>query len=102
MAIFSEFPVTSPLSSLVVQEGCGCAHFESGFLCAACDRHAEEHECVFETVFVDSSPSFLCGCLCAHGVCLGGSISFTLGPQERERLRARDIVRPVGDMYKVL
>ncbi|XP_049628062.1 protein FAM221B [Suncus etruscus] len=30
-------------------KGCGCACFESNFLCAACDRCWEEHETFFET-----------------------------------------------------
>lgn len=29
--------------------GCGCGHFISNFLCAACDRHWEDHETFFET-----------------------------------------------------
>lgn len=29
--------------------GCGCSQFWSNFLCAACDKHWEEHETVFET-----------------------------------------------------
>ena len=29
--------------------GCSCGAFNSNFLCAACDRHWEEHETVFET-----------------------------------------------------
>ncbi len=29
--------------------GCGCGTFDSNFLCAACDRHWEEHETIFET-----------------------------------------------------
>lgn len=29
--------------------GCGCSKFFSNFLCAACDRHWEEHETSFET-----------------------------------------------------
>lgn len=27
---------------------CGCAHFQSNFLCVSCDGHWEEHETVFE------------------------------------------------------
>ena len=30
-------------------KGCGCLQFWSNFLCAACDKHWEEHETVFET-----------------------------------------------------
>jgi len=30
-------------------EGCGCGHFISNFLCAACDKHWEDHETFFET-----------------------------------------------------
>lgn len=30
-------------------KGCGCSKFFSNFLCAACDRHWEEHETSFET-----------------------------------------------------
>ena len=29
--------------------GCGCGAFDSNFLCAACDRHWEEHQTFFET-----------------------------------------------------
>ena len=29
--------------------GCGCGHFISNFLCAACDKHWEDHETFFET-----------------------------------------------------
>ncbi len=29
--------------------GCGCGAFDSNFLCAACDKHWEEHETFFET-----------------------------------------------------
>ncbi|KAH3741594.1 protein FAM221B-like isoform X2 [Dreissena polymorpha] len=29
--------------------GCGCGHFNSNFLCAACDKHWEDHETFFET-----------------------------------------------------
>ena len=29
--------------------GCGCGHFVSNFLCAACDKHWEDHETFFET-----------------------------------------------------
>ncbi|KAK7116080.1 protein FAM221B-like isoform X2 [Littorina saxatilis] len=29
--------------------GCGCGHFNSDFLCAACDRHYELHETFFDT-----------------------------------------------------
>ena len=29
--------------------GCSCGAFNSNFLCAACDKHWEEHETVFET-----------------------------------------------------
>ncbi|XP_077988532.1 protein FAM221B-like [Glandiceps talaboti] len=29
--------------------GCSCGIFDSNFLCAACDKHWEEHETVFET-----------------------------------------------------
>lgn len=31
------------------RRGCGCSRFFSNFLCAACDRHWEEHETFFET-----------------------------------------------------
>ena len=34
-------------SSLFV--GCPCAVFNSNFLCAACDKHWEQHETFFET-----------------------------------------------------
>ncbi|XP_013389714.1 protein FAM221B-like [Lingula anatina] len=30
-------------------KGCSCFHFNSNFLCAACDRHWEDHETFFET-----------------------------------------------------
>jgi hypothetical protein len=30
-------------------KGCGCRAFTSDFLCAACDKHWEEHETFFET-----------------------------------------------------
>ncbi|KAK3602350.1 hypothetical protein CHS0354_013343 [Potamilus streckersoni] len=30
-------------------KGCGCGHFDSNFLCAACDKHWEDHETFFET-----------------------------------------------------
>ncbi|XP_015758674.1 PREDICTED: protein FAM221B-like [Acropora digitifera] len=33
-------------------KGCGCSRFFSNFLCAACDRHWEEHETFFETAAV--------------------------------------------------
>jgi hypothetical protein len=29
--------------------GCGCRKFDSNFLCAACDKHWEEHETFFDT-----------------------------------------------------
>lgn len=29
--------------------GCGCRMFNSDFLCAACNKHWEEHETFFET-----------------------------------------------------
>ena len=29
--------------------GCGCRAFQSNFLCAACDKHWEQHETFFET-----------------------------------------------------
>ncbi|KAL5004593.1 hypothetical protein ScPMuIL_018049 [Solemya velum] len=29
--------------------GCSCGHFDSNFLCAACDRHWEDHETFFDT-----------------------------------------------------
>ena len=28
---------------------CGCGAFDSNFLCAACDKHWEQHETVFES-----------------------------------------------------
>ena len=28
---------------------CGCGHFNSSFVCAACDKHWEDHETFFET-----------------------------------------------------
>lgn len=31
------------------RKGCGCGHFVSNFLCAACDKHWEDHETFFET-----------------------------------------------------
>ena len=31
------------------QQGCRCRQFESNFLCAACDKHWEEHETFFDT-----------------------------------------------------
>lgn len=30
-------------------KGCGCGLFDSNFLCAACDKHWEQHETFFET-----------------------------------------------------
>jgi len=32
-----------------VSLACGCGAFDSNFLCAACDRHWEEHETFFDT-----------------------------------------------------
>ncbi|OPL07236.1 hypothetical protein AM593_04925, partial [Mytilus galloprovincialis] len=29
--------------------GCSCGHFDSNFLCAACDNHWERHDTFFET-----------------------------------------------------
>lgn len=34
---------------------CGCSKFFSNFLCAACDRHWEEHETFFETIAMRKS-----------------------------------------------
>ncbi|WAR01031.1 F221B-like protein [Mya arenaria] len=31
------------------KKNCGCGHFNSNFLCAACDKHWEDHETFFET-----------------------------------------------------
>jgi len=36
-------------NSLFYALGCGCGAFDSPFLCAACDRHWEDHETFFET-----------------------------------------------------
>ncbi|XP_041464442.1 protein FAM221B-like [Lytechinus variegatus] len=41
--------------------GCGCGAFHSNFLCAACDRHWEDHETVFETETERMKKNIPCG-----------------------------------------
>ncbi|XP_072167013.1 uncharacterized protein [Diadema setosum] len=41
--------------------GCGCGAFNSNFLCAACDRHWEDHETVFETETERMKKNIPCG-----------------------------------------
>lgn len=40
----------NPVSRKCTNRGCGCFIFTSNFLCAACDRHWEEHETCFDNV----------------------------------------------------
>ncbi|XP_066916647.1 protein FAM221B-like [Clytia hemisphaerica] len=41
--------------------GCGCFRFESNFLCAACDRHLEEHSTFFENADIRRQQGLPCG-----------------------------------------
>ncbi|XP_066273759.1 protein FAM221B-like [Branchiostoma lanceolatum] len=42
-------------------KGCRCSQFESNFLCAACDRHWEDHETLFETEDMRRQAGIPCG-----------------------------------------
>lgn len=51
----------NPASKRCKITGCSCFRFESNFLCAACDRHLEEHETFFEDTKTRQEFGLPCG-----------------------------------------
>ena len=51
----------NPASKRCKVAGCSCFRFESNFLCAACDRHLEEHETFFEDAKTRQEIGLPCG-----------------------------------------
>lgn len=51
----------NPVSRRCKVACCACFRFESNFLCAACDRHLEEHETFFEDAKMRQQSGLPCG-----------------------------------------